>query len=176
MSGDLPVRHMDAESQQMLHHLCMHFRGGMLASVLRVEEGTLFAPPPPPLASTSAAREEEEEQFEEGSIHSEAADTEGGEENSGGQAGGAEAEEHSSPAAPSPVLHMPSEWQTARNTHSPSELCILPCIDTEAVEDPQWEVLLAGVVQEGKGEGGKKRGAMTEACLDLEPPAARRRL
>ena len=141
---------MDAESQQMLHHLCMHFRGGMLASVLRVEEGTLFAPPPPPLASTSAAREEEEEQFEEGSIHSEAADTEGGEENSGGQAGGAEAEEHSSPAAPSPVLHMPSEWQTARNTHSPSELCILPCIDTEAVEDPQTMGGAAG----GAGGGG----------------------
>ena len=46
-SGSLPVSSMDPGTQGMLHRLAMHFRGGMLASILRVEMGTVFAPPAP---------------------------------------------------------------------------------------------------------------------------------
>ena len=66
---------------------------------------------------------------------------------------------------------MPTEWDTARPTHSPAHLSLLPCVEAEAVEDPQWEVL-----EEEGSASGAKRGSLAVGCAAQQPPAARRRL
>ena len=129
-SGCLPVTSMDPGTQGMLHRLAMHFRGGMLASILRVEMGTVFAPPVPASQPAGGAYTMgEEEEF-----------------GLGGSDDEAEAElVESPPASPAPNFSLPSEWQSARMTHSPPSPALLE-LEALPVDDPPWEVMQEDVV------------------------------
>ena len=56
VSAAASLSELPAEMQAQLHQFAMHFRGGMLASVLRAEAGSVFVPPP-----TEAQQEEQGE-------------------------------------------------------------------------------------------------------------------
>ena len=46
VSATHAVSEVDTETRDMYAALCSHFRNGMMATVMRAEEGSLFAPPP----------------------------------------------------------------------------------------------------------------------------------
>ena len=64
----------------------------------------------------------------------------------GGSDDEAEAElVESPPASPAPNFSLPSEWQSARMTHSPPSPALLE-LEALPVDDPPWEVMQEDVV------------------------------
>lgn len=83
-------------------------------------------------------------------------------EEEGGQR---EGESATPPATPEAAQQrLPLEWESVRNTHSPSELCVLPCIEAEAVTEPPWVCVWVRVSNKEAEKARASEGFVCSCC------------